>query len=43
MEAMHRKRTAMNLSMLFATLVANIVLVIGQRFAVKSMVAIYDE
>ena len=37
------KRTAMNFLMLFATSVANLILVTGRRFAVKSVVGICDE
>ena len=36
-----RKRTAMNFFILFATSAANRALVIGRRFAVKSVVGIY--
>jgi len=41
MGALFRKRTAINFFMLFATSVANRVLVIGRRFAVKSVVGTY--
>ena len=37
------KRTAMNFLRLFATSVANLILVTGRRFAVKSVVGICDE
>ena len=41
MRVIFRQRTAMNLFTLFATSVANRILVIGRRFAVKSVVGIY--
>ena len=44
MEVMFRKRTAMNFFILFATLAANSILVIGRCFTVvESVVYIYDE
>ena len=42
-EVVFRKRTAMNFFILFATSAANLVLVIGRRFAVKSVVGICGE
>ena len=36
----HHKRTSMNFFMLFATWAANLILVIGRRFAVKSVTGI---
>jgi len=43
MEVMCRTRTSMNFCMLFATWVANLVLVIGRRFLVKSVIGIYQK
>jgi hypothetical protein len=43
MDVTFGKRTAMNFLMLFATSVANLILVTGRRFAVKSVVGICDE
>lgn len=43
MGVIFRKRTAMNFFKAFATSTANFILVIGRRFAVKSIVEIYDE
>ena len=41
-DGVFRKRTAMNFFMLFASSAANFILVIGRRFAVKSVVGICD-
>ena len=43
MEAMYHKHTAMNFFTLFATSVANLILVTGRRFAVKSAIGIYGK
>jgi hypothetical protein len=43
MDVSFGKHTAMNFLMLFATSVANLILVTGRRFAVKSVVGIFDE
>jgi len=41
-KVMFQMRTAMNFFMLLATSAASFFLVIGRRFAVKSVVGIYD-
>ena len=43
MDAIYCERTSTNFRMLFATWAANFILVIGRRFAVKSVIGIYEK